>query len=350
VSAASVAAARHWDHVLPDGRLQCDLCPRGCCLGDGQVGFCVVRRRDGDRIVSTTYGRTTGLCVDPVEKKPLYHFLPGSWTLSFGTLGCNLACRFCQNWHVSRSRDAAALGETASPRAVAHAARAARCASVAFTYNEPIIWAEYAIDTAHACRELGLGTVAVTAGYIGAGARAEFFGAMDAANVDLKGFSPGFYRDVCLAGPGAFHAVLDTLAWLRHDTRVWLEITTLLVPGLNDANEEIEAECRWIADELGLDVPVHFTAFHPAFRMRDVPPTPAATLSRARRIAADHGLRFVYAGNVADREGQSTHCPRCGLAVVERSGFAVTSRRLDAAGRCARCGTEVPGRFLTPFA
>ncbi len=346
----ALALAHDWYHALPDGRLECDLCPRACRLRDGQDGFCAIRRRAGDAIVLTAYGRNTGLCADPVEKKPLYHFLPGSRTLSFGTVGCNLACRYCQNWHVSRSREPGALAETAPPAAVARAAARARCPSVAFTYNEPIVWAEYAIDTAHACREQGLGTLAVTAGYISARARRVFFDAMDAANVDLKGFSPAVYRDLCLAGDRAFHQVLDTLAWLRHESRVWLEITTLLVPGLNDSDEEIAAECGWIADTLGPDVPLHFTAFHPAFRMRDVPPTPVATLARARRIATGHGLRFVYGGNVADPSAQSTRCPCCGLIVIERSGFSVLARRLDVAGRCARCGADIPGRFVQPTA
>ncbi len=341
----TVVAARAWHHALPDGRLQCDLCPRACRLRDGQDGFCAIRRRIADDIVLTAYGRNTGFCVDPIEKKPLYHFLPGSHTLSFGTVGCNLACRYCQNWHVSRARAAGALPQPATPAAVARAAIGARCPSVAFTYNEPIVWAEYAIDTAHACREAGLGTVAVTAGYIGARARSAFFGAMDAANVDLKGFSPDFYRDVCLAGRHAFHVVLDTLAWLRHESRVWFEITTLLVPGLNDGDAGIAAQCRWIAETLGPDVPLHFTAFHPAFRMDDLPPTPVSTLARARRIAGDHGLRFVYGGNVADREAQSTRCPSCHTLLVERVGFSAFPRGLAAGGRCAGCGALVPGRY-----
>lgn len=340
----SGVAERRWFHPLPDGRLQCDLCPRGCRLRDRQVGFCAVRARRGHEVLSTTYGRTTGLCADPIEKKPLYHFLPGSRILSFGTLGCNLACRFCQNWHVSRSREASGL-EEAPPAVVRRAAGSMRCASVAFTYNDPIVWAEYAIDTAHACREAGLATVAVTAGYIGRAARAEFFGAMDAANVDLKGFSPAFYDEVCLAGRDAFRLVLDTLTWLRHETRVWLEITTLLVPGLNDGDDEIADECRWIRRELGADVPLHFTAFHPAFRMTDVPATPTRTLARARHIASDCGLRYVYAGNVPDVAAQSTRCAACGALLIQRWGFSAQVRELGDSGACRSCGAVLPGHF-----
>jgi pyruvate formate lyase activating enzyme len=344
IRAAATLSGR-WFHTVEDGRLQCDLCPRHCRLRDGQHAFCAVRQRIGDRIVCTTYGRTTGLAVDPIEKKPLFHYLPATTTLSFGTQGCNLGCRFCQNWHMSKASDPSLLRAEAAPADIVRIAQARGCASVAFTYNDPIVWAEYAIDTATACREAGLGTVAVTAGFISRGARAEFFGAMDAANVDLKGFSAAFYHDVCLSGHDTLANVLETLTWLRHESQVWFEITTLLIPGYNDSTAELEAECRWIATELGTDVPLHFTAFHPDFTMRDVPPTPMATLTRARTIAADAGLEYVYAGNVRDPAAQTTWCRGCGAALIERDGYWVPAIRIDAHGRCRRCWEPLPGRF-----
>ncbi|TMH48360.1 MAG: AmmeMemoRadiSam system radical SAM enzyme, partial [Betaproteobacteria bacterium] len=295
-----------WWHTLEDGRLQCDLCPRDCRLHEGQRGACFVRMREHDKMVLTTYGRSSGFCIDPVEKKPLNHFYPGSSILSFGTAGCNLACKFCQNWDISKSRDVDTLADAASPEQLARAALDYGCRSVAFTYNDPVIFAEYAMDVADACREVGVKAVAVTAGYMHDRPRREFYAKMDAANVDLKAFTEEFYFRTCSAH---LKDVLDTLVYLEHETEVWFEITTLLIPGRNDGDEEIDAECRWIAKELGLDVPLHFTAFHPDYKMTDIPPTPAATLTRARKIALGHGLRYVYTGNVHDPEGGSTYCP-----------------------------------------
>jgi len=333
--------ARYW-HALDDGRIQCDVCPRDCILKDGQRGLCFVRQRRGDAMVLTTYGRSSGFCVDPIEKKPLNHFLPGSAVLSFGTAGCNLACKFCQNWDISKSRDMDRLMDSASPQAIADAAIASGSRSVAFTYNDPVIFAEYAIDAAHACREAGILTVAVTAGYISPEPRREFYAAMDAANVDLKGFTDEFY--VKLTG-SRLAPVLDTLAYLRHETKVWFEITTLLIPGRNDSEAEVREECRWIMRELGPDVPLHFTAFHPDFKMTDLPPTPAATLERARRIGIEEGLHYVYTGNIHDREGGTTFCPGCGTALIERDWHRIDAYRLTDAGRCPDCATVIPGRF-----
>ena len=293
-------------------------------------------------MVLTTYGRSSGFCVDPIEKKPLNHFLPGSAALSFGTAGCNLACKFCQNWDISKSRDMDRLMDSASPQAIADAAIASGSRSVAFTYNDPVIFAEYAIDAAHACREAGILTVAVTAGYISPEPRREFYAAMDAANVDLKGFTDEFY--VKLTG-SRLAPVLDTLAYLRHETKVWFEITTLLIPGRNDSEGEVREECRWIMRELGPDVPLHFTAFHPDFKMTDLPPTPAATLERARRIGIEEGLHYVYTGNIHDREGGTTFCPGCGTALIERDWHRIDAYRLTDAGRCPDCATVIPGRF-----
>jgi pyruvate formate lyase activating enzyme len=338
---AQVVDTRWW-HRLDDGRVQCDLCPRECRLHEGQRGMCFVRARQDDRIVLTTYGRSSGFCVDPIEKKPLNHFLPGSSVLSFGTAGCNLACRFCQNWDISKSREIDTLADEASPGAIARTARRLGCASVAFTYNDPVIFAEYAMDVADACREAGIRAVAVTAGYINPVPRAEFYRHMDAANVDLKGFSEEFYQELCAA---RLAPVLDTLVYLRHETEVWLEITTLIIPGRNDSDGELDAMTRWIVTELGPDVPVHFTAFHPDYRMLDVPPTPPATLARARRIALANGIRYAYTGNVHDRAGQSTACHGCGEVVIERDWYELGAYRVTAEGRCASCDARVPGVF-----
>jgi pyruvate formate lyase activating enzyme len=331
-----------WWHRLEDGRVQCDLCPRDCRLHEGQRGACFVRACVGGKIVLTTYGRSSGFCIDPVEKKPLNHFLPGSAILSFGTAGCNLACRFCQNWDISKSRDMDRLMNEASPEAIARAAVDSGCRSVAFTYNDPVIFAEYAMDVANACHEAGVLTVAVTAGYISPEPRREFYAKMDAANVDLKSFTDEFYVKLCGARLGP---VLETLAWLKHESKTWFEITTLLIPGKNDSDAEVRAESRWIMKELGPDVPLHFTAFHPDFKMTDLAPTPAATLARARRIALDEGLHFVYTGNVHDRAGGTTSCPGCGTALIERDWYRIDRYSVTADGRCKECATAIPGRF-----
>jgi pyruvate formate lyase activating enzyme len=331
-----------WWQRLDDGRIQCDLCPRECRLHEGQRGACFVRARVGDAMVLTTYGRSSGFCVDPIEKKPLNHFLPGSAVLSFGTAGCNLACKFCQNWDISKSRDMDRLMDAATPEAIASAAGDSGCRSVAFTYNDPVIFAEYAIDAADACRAAGLASVAVTAGYISPGAREEFYAHMDAANVDLKGFTEEFY--VKLTG-ARLAPVLDTLAYLKHETRVWFEITTLLIPTKNDSDAENRAMAKWIHRELGPDVPLHFTAFHPDFKMTELPPTPAATLTRMRRIAIDEGLHYVYTGNVHDSEGGTTFCPQCRAALIVRDWYRIDSYRLTDDGKCPDCATPIPGRF-----
>jgi pyruvate formate lyase activating enzyme len=333
-----------WWHALPEGRIQCDLCPRDCRLGEGQRGACFVRQNLDGRMVLTTYGRSSGFCIDPIEKKPLNHFLPGSRVFSFGTAGCNLMCKFCQNWDISKSRDMDRLMDEASPEVIAEAAEASGCQGVAFTYNDPVIFAEYAMDTADACHALGLRTVAVTAGYMHADPRQAFCAKMDAANVDLKAFTEDFYFRLSAAH---LAPVLDTLRYIRRETETWLEITTLLIPGHNDSDAEVGELSAWIARELGPDVPLHFTGFHPDFRMLDVPRTPAATLVRARARALAEGLRYVYTGNVRDREGGTTFCPGCGLALVVRDGFEIVACLLDARGLCPACGTRIPGRFRT---
>jgi pyruvate formate lyase activating enzyme len=334
-------AARYW-HKIEDGRLQCDLCPRDCKLHEGQRGACFVRMRQGEQMILTTYGRSSGFCIDPIEKKPLNNFYPGSSVFSFGTAGCNLACKFCQNWDISKSHDMDSLMDQASPEAIAKAARDHGCKSVAFTYNDPVIFAEYAMDTADACHALGLQTVAVTAGYIHEQPRREFFAKMDAANVDLKAFTEDFYFKLTSAH---LQPVLDTLLYLKHETKVWLELTTLLIPGRNDSDEELTALCGWIKKELGADVPLHFSAFHPDYKMGDVPPTPVATLVRARNIALQQGLHYVYTGNVHNIEGDTTFCPGCKAPVIVRDWYQINDYRLTASGHCPDCGGAVAGRF-----
>ena len=342
-TASGIVPTRYW-HRLDDGRIQCDLCPRFCKLGEGQRGLCFVRARQDDAIVLTTYGRSSGFCLDPIEKKPLNHFLPGTPILSFGTAGCNLACRFCQNWDISKSREMDTLADRASPEAIAVAAKRLGCSSVAMTYNDPVIFHEYAIDVAQACREHGIRTVAVTAGYITPEPREAFFRHMDAANVDLKAFTEDFYHKLT---KGSLQPVLDTLVYLKHQTDVWFEITDLLIPGHNDSDKELGRLSDWIIDALGPDVPVHFTAFHPDYRMMDVPATPASTLARARDIATRAGLRYVYIGNVVDIARASTYCHGCGATLIGRAQYRLTEWALSEGGHCRRCGTACAGVFDT---
>jgi pyruvate formate lyase activating enzyme len=292
--------------------------------------------------VLTTYGRSSGFCVDPIEKKPLNHFLPGTPVLSFGTAGCNLTCRFCQNWDISKAREFDRLTEQASPEAIADAAVDSGCLSVAFTYNDPVVFVEYAIDVAQACRSRGLKTVAVSAGYMCDAPRAEFYQHIDAANIDLKGFTEGFYKRLCT---GSLGPVLETLKDLKHETRVWFEITTLLIPGENDSPGEVEALSAWILEHLGPDVPLHFTAFHPDWKMLERPPTSAATLTAARSIAQGVGLRYVYTGNIYDEATQSTYCHACKSRVIGRDWYDITSWNLNHDARCKNCGMPCAGVF-----
>ena len=331
-----------WWHTLDDGRVQCDLCPRYCRLREGQRGFCFVRQALAGGIALTSYGRASGFCIDPIEKKPLNHFYPGTPILSFGTAGCNLGCRFCQNWDISKARQHDRRVSWAAPEAVADAALQSGCRSIAFTYNDPVIFAEYAIDCALAAHERGLQTVAVTAGYITPEARGEFFRHMDAANVDLKAFNQAFYHKVCFAD---LAPVLDTLRYLKEETEVWLEVTTLLIPGHNDSDDEIVQLCEWFVETLGPDVPLHFSAFHPDYKMRDVDRTPPATLSRARHHAQTAGVQHVYTGNVRDVAGQSTYCGSCGLLLIERDGYRLGKWNLTGARTCRNCATPLPGCF-----
>jgi pyruvate formate lyase activating enzyme len=335
---------RYW-HRLDDGRLQCDLCPRFCRLRDGQRGLCFVRGRAGDEVLLTTYGRSSGFCVDPIEKKPLNHFLPGTPVLSFGTAGCNLACKFCQNWDISKSRAFDRLQAEASPEWIARAALDTGSKSVAYTYNDPVIFLEYAVDVAEACRERDIRNVAVTAGYITEAPREEFFRHMDAANIDLKAFTDRFYWKIC---GGHLEPVLETLEYLKHETGVWFELTTLLIPGENDSPAEIESMTQWIVEHLGPDVPLHFTAFHPDWKMPATPPTPRATLTRSRDIALEAGLRYVYTGNVHDFDGSSTYCHACGERLIGRDWYELSTWKItidSGKAACPHCAAPVAGVF-----
>lgn len=332
--------ARHW-HFAGE-KIQCDVCPRGCKLREGQRGLCFVRGRENNRMVLYTYGKSSGYCLDPVEKKPLFHFLPGTSILSFGTAGCNLLCQFCQNWDISKSREMDILADEASPELIAKVAKALGSRSVAFTYNDPVVFLEYAIDVAKECHKLGIKTVAVTAGYINKEPREEFYKHIDAANVDLKAFSSDFYKRIC---GGHLETVLETLIYIKHYTGTWLEITTLLIPGENDSPHEIKKECEWIINNLGPDVPVHFTAFYPNYKMQNKPRTAASTLLRARNIAKEIGLHYVYVGNIDNEEGESTYCPGCGNKVIGRNWYQITEYHLDDTGRCKFCHFQIPGYF-----
>jgi pyruvate formate lyase activating enzyme len=343
-AAAATVAGRYW-HRLDDGRVQCDLCPRFCRLREGQRGLCFVRAcRDG-AMVLTSYGRSSGFCVDPIEKKPLSHFLPGTSVLSFGTAGCNLACKFCQNWDMSKSREMQTLADAASPALLARAARKLGCRSVAFTYNDPVIFHEYAVDTAQACRGLGVKTVAVTAGYVTPEPRAEFFAHMDAANIDLKAFREDFYHRITGAH---LEPVLETLLYLKRETEVWFEITNLVIPGHNDSQAELEEMTQWIFTNLGPEVPLHFSAFHPAWKMLDTPSTPHATLIKARDIGLKNGLRYVYVGNVHDAGADSTYCHGCGALVIGRDWYELGAWSLTHDGHCRDCGAACAGVFDGP--
>jgi len=332
-------SARYW-HFAEDQRIQCDLCPRYCKLREGQRGLCFVRQRKGNEMVLTTWGRSSGFAIDPIEKKPLNHFLPGSSVLSFGTAGCNLACKFCQNWDISKSREMDKLGASATPEHIAQVARDSGCRSVAFTYNDPVIFLEYAVDIARACHQLDIKTVAVTAGYITEQPREEFFKYIDAVNVDLKAFTDAFYRKTC---GGALEPVLQTLKYIHDQTDAWLEITTLLIPGNNDSDKEIEEMTAWIKKNLGTRVPIHFTAFHPDWKMNDISRTPAATLLRARDIALRQGLHYVYVGNIHNETASSTYCANCGELLIARDWHRILDWRIDFNGHCLNCGAQLDG-------
>ena len=337
----SYCTTKYW-HPLDDGRIQCDVCPRACKLRNGQRGLCYSRGCENDQIILYSWGRSSGFCIDPIEKKPLNHYLPGTPVLSFGTAGCNLACKFCQNWDMSKSREIDTLADSALPEELVSAAKKLGCRSLAFTYNDPVIFLEYAIDIAIAAHEIGLKAVAVSAGYICPQPRIEFYNYMDAANIDLKAFTERFYKKIC---GGHLANVLETLEYLKHETNVWFEITNLIIPGENDSPQELEAMCQWVVEHLGADVPMHFSAFHPDWKMMDTPRTPPQTLTMARDIAIKSGIRYAYTGNVYDTAGESTYCHHCGTRLIEREWYQLGEWNLTDDGHCIRCGTQLPGVF-----
>lgn len=333
-------STRYW-RKLDNDHVVCLVCPRECELREGKRGVCYIRMAEGGEIVLTSYGLSSGFCIDPIEKKPLNHFLPGTPVLSFGTAGCNLTCKFCQNWEISKSRHTETISQVASPEQIAKKAQEYGCRSIAFTYNDPVIFMEYAMDVAKACHAVDVKTVAVTAGYINPLPRKEFFSHIDAANVDLKGFTESFYHRIC---GGHLAPVLDTLLYLKHETSVWFEITTLLIPGENDSAGELEDLCRWVEEALGPDVPIHFTAFHPDFHMLDKSATSVNTLMLAYQIAKNMGLEYVYIGNVYAPQLQSTYCPKCGELLISRDGYTLEQWHLNG-NACVHCGHKIPGVF-----
>ncbi len=325
-----------------NNKTQCTICPHNCILAEEQRGFCFVRKNVNGEIKLTTYGYNTGLAIDPIEKKPLFHFYPGSKVLSFGTTGCNLSCAFCQNWESSRSKiDPESLNKV-SPKEIAELALQNGCKSVAFTYNEPIIFFEYAIDTAIECRKRGINTVAVTAGYINPEPRKEFFKYMDATNIDLKSFNPNFYKKYCQV---ELEPILETIKYVRNNTGCWLEITTLIIEDENDSPEEIQKECEWIKENIGIDTPLHFSAFHPSYKFMDRKFTTFATLQKAYEIAGKVGLRYVYTGNIAETITSSTYCHNCKRIVIRRDRYCTDQYNLDECGNCIYCGTPCAGVF-----
>lgn len=341
INPAEAFPTRHW-RKLDDDRVECQICPRFCKLHENQRGLCFVRGNVAGAIALLSYGRSSGFCIDPIEKKPINHFLPGTPIFSFGTAGCNLACKFCQNWDISKSREMDRLMELATPEAIANAAKTTGSRSVAYTYNDPVIFHEYAIDTAIACHELGIKSVAVSAGYQCPEPRTEFYRHMDAANIDLKAFDDDFYHRLC---GGHLQAVLETLEYIKKETSVWLEITTLLIPGENDSEMELENLTQWVVEKLGADVPLHFSAFHPDWKMLNTPATPPSTLVKARQIALKNGIHYAYVGNVHNKEGDSTWCHQCGHLLIGRDWYELSEWNLTAEGKCRQCGAVCSGVF-----
>ncbi len=327
----------------PEGdKILCTLCPRYCKIGDGKPGFCYIRQNHGGELYTTGYGKPTGFAIDPIEKKPLNHFLPGTSVLSFGTAGCNLGCKFCQNWSISKAKLDELNSLTASPEEVVNLAKHYNTPSIAFTYNDPTIFGEYVIDISKIAREEGIKSVMVTAGYIDKEARKDVYKNIDAANVDLKGFTERFYHKLTFSH---LYDVLNTLIWLKNETDVWFEITTLLIPDENDSGEEIKNECDWILKNLGDSIPLHFTAFHPDFKMINKERTPEVTLTKARNIALKLGIKFCYVGNVYNLEGQTTYCPTCNKQLIRRNWHSVIANKLNG-NECFHCGQSIPGYFI----
>jgi len=323
---------------LAGGEVRCELCPRRCRVGQGKRGACRVRENRGGRYYSLVYGNPCALHPDPIEKKPFFHVLPGTTAYSVATAGCNFHCKFCQNWEISQAAPEDLFNHDVPPESLVVRAREAAARSVAYTYVEPTVFTEYMLDTAQAARQAGLRNVYHSNGFINPEPLAALCRVLDAANIDLKGFSDAFYRDVC---QGELPPVLATLTTLRR-AGVHLEITNLVIPTLNDDLSRIREMCLWVKRELGSETPIHFSRFYPLYRLKNLPPTPVATLEQARATALAAGLEYVYIGNVPGHEAENTCCPRCKRVLIERSGFMVRAVRL-AGGKCDRCGKPIPG-------
>ena len=340
MKSSDLKEALWWKNIERD-KILCTLCPRYCEIGIGQPGFCYIRQNINGKLYSLGYGKPTGFGIDPIEKKPLNHFLPGTKILSFGTAGCNLGCKFCQNWSISKAKLDDVNSLTASPEDVVSLAKQYLTPSIAFTYNDPTIFGEYVIDISKIAREEKIKSVMVTAGYIDKEARKDVYKYIDGVNVDLKGFTERFYYKNTFSH---LNDVLDTLIWLKNETGVWIELTTLIIPDENDSVEEIKNECDWITNNLGDEVPLHFTAFHPDFKMRDKNATPHSSLIQAKKIAEQSGIKYCYIGNVHDTKNQSTYCPNCKNLLIERDWYQIKLHNIKN-GFCTKCGNKLAGTF-----
>jgi len=323
---------------LPDREIECELCPRACRLGDKERGYCGVRENQGGTYYTLVYGKACSVNIDPIEKKPFFHFLPGTSALSMATAGCNVNCKFCQNWEISQVRPEQVDHRDFSPEMVAAEAQAYRCPSVAYTYTEPIVFYEYMYDTAVAARSRGIRSVVVTAGHIKPQPLRDLIPVVDAIKVDLKGFNQKFYTEYVR---GELKTVLETIGIVAK-SKAWLEVVYLVIPSLNDSLTDIRDMAHWLKNEVGDRVPLHFSRFQPLYLVKNLPPTPISTLEAAREAALAEGLKFVYIGNVPGHPGEHTYCPGCARVVVRRTGFAVEDIQIKG-GRCKFCGAPVSG-------
>ncbi|MDI6849512.1 MAG: AmmeMemoRadiSam system radical SAM enzyme [Candidatus Saccharicenans sp.] len=336
-SRLSRVEARYY-RKLPDREIKCDLCPRFCRLGDKERGFCGVRENQDGRYYTLVYGQVASLNVDPIEKKPFFHFLPGSGAFSLATAGCNLSCKFCQNWEISQMRPEQVKSVSLSPEALVASCERYDCPVIAYTYTEPVIFFEYMFDSSQLARKKGLRNVVVTAGYINPEPLADLLRVVDAVKVDLKAFNQKFYSEYVR---GELQPVLQTIKQIAR-SGTWLEIVYLVIPTLNDNPAEIRDMCRYLKEEIGPDYPVHFSRFHPMYLVKNLPPTPVSTLERLREAALAEGLHYVYVGNVPGHPGENTYCPKCGNLIIERYGYVIRKKELSG-NKCRYCGQTVAG-------
>ncbi len=329
--------ALYWEDA-GDKRIKCTLCPRNCVVADLERGTCGVRENRGGTYYTLVHSRPCSLNNDPIEKKPLFHFRPGTKSFSLATAGCNIECRFCQNWQLSQFRPEQVPSRRVTPEQIVGSARRMGSSSIAFTYSEPVIFYEYMRDICLAAQDSGIGRVMISNGYINRKPLAELLPHLDGIKIDFKAFSESFYRDTCSAH---LKPVLDSLVQIKA-AGVWLEMVVLVVPTLNDDPKELDAMSRWIVQKLGPDVPIHFTRFHPMYKIQNLPPTPVRTLEKARRIALERGVHYAYAGNVAGHPGENTYCPKCQEQLIRRDGYHIIKNRV-AKGKCDKCHTSIPG-------